>query len=173
MWLGGGWGPNSGPSGWKVQSVRSAVSWTQKLATLLLRHEGRHQTEVRLRLILLYQQEVWREHWPMLCPSVLITWWCLNEDTVGARRGGAGWWEHRGSAGGFNLRGSERGHVSWWLILTLFFNVSHYFSNLRIIAGLCGMEVTFHCRQTDHGSSLGEISLVIYKNTTPPFCPHS
>ena len=55
----------------------------------------------------------------------------------------------------------------------MFFNVSHYFSNLRIIAGLCGMEVTFHCRQTYHGSSLGEISLVIYKNTTPPFCPHS
>lgn len=54
------------------------------------------------------------------------------------------------------------GHVSWWLILTLFFNVSHYFSNLGIIAGLCRMEVTFQCC-SDHRSSLGEISLVIYK----------
>lgn len=37
---------------------------------------------------------------------------------------------------------------------------AHYFSNLGTTAGSCGMKATFQRKQADHGSSLGEISIV-------------
>lgn len=83
---------------------------------------------------------------------------------MAARVGATGRKEHHHSKRGSNMHRTKHGRESWWLILTLLFNVAHYFSNLRITAGLYGMEATFPWGQTDYGSSSGEIVLVSLQN---------
>lgn len=60
-----------------------------------------------------------------------------------------------------------------WFISALLFNDAHYFSNLEITAGLCGLKATLKYKQADHSHCLGEISILNLKTKSQLFGPHS